>query len=232
MKARYRGRGFKAGVCTALLALTLPLSLGQAAVATPAAPQLPLPADFTGTNMLTDSAPAGADVKRPAPFTAARDRIADFRGSKLMVGASFNLFPGVNLTGNVTSSSKVMSMRTWRGTLTNTTGYFYAAQAGDAYVAHAATPKGVYEISKVGDGAYRVIELDQSKNREDAPGTLKVGDRAYFPAHVDDATTWSSSGHDDTRSPELQVLEAFIALMKADTQKFAEIIRTANIRLD
>lgn len=178
MKARYRGRGFKAGVCTALLALTLPLSLGQAAVAAPAAPQLPLPADFTGTNMLTDSAPAGADVKRPAPFTAARDRIADFRGSKLVVGASvtFNLFPGVNLTGNVTSSSKVMSMRTWRGTLTNTTGYFYAAQAGDAYVAHVATPKGVYEISKVGDGAYRVIELDQSKNREDAPGTLKVGD--------------------------------------------------------
>ncbi len=180
MKARYRGRGFKAGVCTALLALALPLSLGQAAVAAPApaAPQLPLPADFTGNNMLSSAAPAGADVKRPAPFTAARDRIADFRGSKLAVGASvtFNLFPGVNLTGDVTSSSKVMSMRTWRGKLTNTTGYFYASQAGDAYMAHIATPKGVYEISKVGDGAYRVIELDQSKNREDAPGTLKVGD--------------------------------------------------------
>lgn len=217
MNARHHGIGFKAGVCTALLALALPLSLGQAAVAAPAVPvgpmapaipELPIvPAEFAGNNLLSDAAPAGADVKRPAPFTAARDRIAAFRGERLAVGASvtFNLFPGLTLKGDVTSSSKVMSMRTWRGKLTNTTGYFYAAQAGDAYVAHVATLKGVYEISKVGDGTYRVIELDQSKNREDAPGTLKVGD----------AKTVKVTGEADDSAARIDIMVAYTPLALA-----------------
>lgn len=135
------------------------------------------PAKFSGNNLLSDETPQVADVSR-APSNAAKSRLAAFRGSKLAVGKSvtFNLFPGIKLAGRVTSSSTAMDMRTWRGTLTNTQGYFYAARSGDAFIAHVGTKKGVYEVSKVGDGIYRVILLDQAKNREDAPGTLKVGD--------------------------------------------------------
>lgn len=187
MQPSTRPRGLGVGaVCASILALVGPLAVSSPALATPKAPvpAAPLPAKplpmapaFSGNNLLSDAAPQVADVSK-SPSNAAKSRLAAFRGDKIAVGKSvtFNLFPGLNLAGKVTSSSKVMDMRTWRGKLTNSDGYFYAAQSGDAFIAHVGTKKGVYEVSKVGDGVYRVIMMDQSKNKEDAPGTLKVGD--------------------------------------------------------
>ena len=107
MKARYRGRGFKAGVCTALLALTLPLSLGQAAVAAPAAPQLPLPADFTGTNMVPSSPAVASTSTTRHPASAARRmeppvKMASSSGwgwTKTAVGMGTNRAGGAGIGG-------------------------------------------------------------------------------------------------------------------------------------
>jgi len=78
---------------------------------------------------------------------------------------TLNLFDDAVFTGVVTGVENVTSDSVSRyGSLLNVdNGYFYLVTAGDAFMAHVASPAGVYEVKFAGNGVYRVEEIDQSK---------------------------------------------------------------------
>lgn len=155
-----------ATIAAAALATQLP-SVAQAT---------PKPFDSANDLVSTASLSAGSSALfNKTPATAKRSRLAKVNDSLLKPKATgqnvrFPLFPGKVFTGVVSSTDQVMDMDSWSGSL-NGGGYFFAVRSGDAVLLHVASSKGVYEVSKAGTNAYRVIELDQSKNTEDAPMT-------------------------------------------------------------
>ncbi len=87
-----------------------------------------------------------------------------------------NLFPNVDYIGEVEEVKSDGSGATWHGRLNPPAeGRFYITIAGDAVIAHVASPEGIYEVSFAEHGLYRVIEIDQSRFRdhpEDQPSDL------------------------------------------------------------
>ena len=85
----------------------------------------------------------------------------------------------------------------WYGRLkNNTAGYFYLTVVENAFIAHVASPLGVYEASFAGKGLYKVTEIDQSKFVDhpeevqyDLPGEIlsvdSLGDRADSGSRID-----------------------------------------------
>lgn len=137
---------------------------------------------------LIASAPAGADVRLVAPpRTASRARLVSLNSGALFDGTAprqadampeiaFDLFGNARFTGVVKQVAEEGGAVTWSGELKDVgKGYFYVVSVDGVVIAHVASARGVYEISNAGGGLYRVIELDQRKNREDAPGKIKVG---------------------------------------------------------
>jgi hypothetical protein len=93
---------------------------------------------------------------------------ADQSGQEL----TFNLFSDAVYNGIVDRVEKTAADSTsWIGKLTNqANGYFYLVTSGDIFIAHFASPDGIYEVSWVADDLYRVVEIDQAQLGEDAPG--------------------------------------------------------------
>lgn len=182
------------------------IAIGAAAIAT----QLPsvaqaAPKPFDSANDLVSTSSldaASSKLFNKTPATAKRSRLAKINDSLLKSKATgqkvrFQLFPGKSFSGVVSGAEQVMDMDSWSGTLTDG-GYFLAVRSGDAVLMHVASKKGVYEVSKAGTGAYRVIELDQSKNTEDAPmkGGMAIGKapkKGDVPAGVADGTADSGA---------------------------------------
>lgn len=75
-----------------------------------------------------------------------------------------NLFSDVAYTGVVERFEQTSpTSSTWTGTLKGEEfGYFYLVISDGAFIAHVASPTGIYEVSSVGDDVYQVIQIDQS----------------------------------------------------------------------
>lgn len=86
---------------------------------------------------------------------------------------AFNLFKDSFFTGVVNRTEQVTDNSISRiGALTNVeNGYFYLVTYKDTFMAHIASPEGIYEVAWAGNGLYRVIEIDQSKFADHKPGT-------------------------------------------------------------
>lgn len=82
---------------------------------------------------------------------------------------SLNLFPDANYTGVVTSMERDRWATYWIGDLKEVDGYFYLVMADDVFIAHVASPLGVYEISWAGGDLYKVEQVDQSKFVDEDP---------------------------------------------------------------
>ena len=81
-------------------------------------------------------------------------------GTKL----TLNLFPDLTYIGVLGSVLQDEGGTSWVGTLE---GIEYSEMTmvytGEAFIAHIASPLGVYEVSSLGDGLYRVIQIDQNQ---------------------------------------------------------------------
>jgi len=77
---------------------------------------------------------------------------------------TLNLFPDLTYIGVLGSILQDEGGTSWVGTLE---GIEYSEMTmvytGEAFIAHIASPLGVYEVSSLGDGLYRVIQIDQNQ---------------------------------------------------------------------
>jgi hypothetical protein len=83
----------------------------------------------------------------------------------------FNLFPNTRFTGLVSQVQQNSIQTIWIGTLREVPeGYFYLLVSEGIFIAHIASPQGIYEVSLEAGGVYKLIQIDQSVLGEDAPG--------------------------------------------------------------
>jgi Metallo-peptidase family M12/Domain of Unknown Function (DUF1080) len=92
----------------------------------------------------------------------------DSGGKQLDMGSlpeiTLNLFPDVNYTGAVTRAWQDQWGSYWSGQLKDVEGgYFYLTVADGVFMAHVASPLGVYEVSLADGTLYKAIQIDQSK---------------------------------------------------------------------
>ena len=140
---------------------------------------------------------------------------------------TLNLFPDATFTGVVERVEPNSSgNRSWIGRLKEKEGYFYLVASGDAFIAHVASKEGIYEVSLAGENLYRVIEIDQSQLKEDAPGLVDHEDPVVMAPNLDVAADAASSIDvmiiytDDARVGEggLGPMRARIDLAMAETK--------------
>ena len=154
-----------------------------------------------GSGMFSEaSAPSIVD-DTPDPASISRSRFVNIDLSQLIDSAgnvqkvenlpdlSLNLFPDALYYGKVTQVQKNEDSTTWTGDLVNVeNGYFYLLKNDGAFIAHIASPEGVYEISQVGN-VYKIIQIDQSKLVDDYPVDIPEG---ALPAGYDAGPTADS----------------------------------------
>lgn len=93
------------------------------------------------------------------------------RGKADLPRVRLDLFPDVSFIGEVTEVSTNGLGHSWVGDLAGVDdGYFLIAEADGAVAIHVASPEGVYEVSPIGNGLYRTIEIDQSQFADHPPG--------------------------------------------------------------
>jgi len=179
---------FSKGVQAALLVLMLLTSLLTGNVSNVQA-QSSAPDLFTDAGDLSglDAAPDPVFVSRSRFVSVNTSALLDSAGNALnttsLPEVTLNLFPDATFTGVVSSVKKDQTTSTWIGTLKDVEhSYFYMVIADGVFIAHVGSTSGIYEVStSKTSGTYKVIQIDQSKLVDEAPGTL--------PAPTADAST-------------------------------------------
>jgi peptidyl-Asp metalloendopeptidase len=105
----------------------------------------------------------------------------------LLPRVTLNLFSEVTYTGIVTRVQREYGGFTWTGRLQGKRdGYFHLVVVDNVFIAHVASPEGIYEVSWAGDGLYQAVQIDQSKFGEDYPGaTYASPGRILSPGELD-----------------------------------------------
>jgi hypothetical protein len=197
---------------------------GAAAVVAAQGPAQATPSAFDSSADLVSSAslPASTQQFNNVAKNVKRSRLVQLQAGVLPAQATgqrvrFELFPGAVFSGKFTGTNKVMDMDAWSGTLDGG-GYFLGVRSQDAVIVHVASKRGVFEVSKAGPAAYRVVELDQTKNTEDAPRTLPVGRISSADASAASGAQADSAGQIDVMmatSRQALIGEGTLAALKA-----------------
>ncbi|MCB2223862.1 MAG: hypothetical protein KQH83_06760 [Actinobacteria bacterium] len=160
-----RGARRRAAVLAALLALTAACSDGAGTAATTAATDPPTTAAPGG--LLAPSAAEISEVPdaaRQRAVTVALDVLFDDGGAPLGSGGiEVGLFPDLTVTAVITGVADNGDGYTWTGYLdgVDMSSFTMLTTAG-VFIAHFASPAGIYEVSRAGGDVYRAIEVDQS----------------------------------------------------------------------
>ncbi len=76
----------------------------------------------------------------------------------------FNLFPDATYNGVIETIAVSGNDASIQGSIAEVEGgYFYIELVGDTFLAHVASTAGVYEVSSMGDGIYKIIQIDHSQ---------------------------------------------------------------------
>jgi hypothetical protein len=201
---------------------------------------------------------ADADVAGPAADAADSSTVARSRFVKVDVGLLFdadgnqrdkqslpeislNLFPDATYTGEVIRTDKDATSTNWYGKLEGKKGYFYLVVADGVFIAHVASPEGVFEVSYADKDLYKAIQIDQSKFIDhdpeatfDPPGDIltegDLGPTADTGATIDIMVVYT----DDARAAEgsTAAMKARIALAVLETNtSYANDNITTRLRL-
>ena len=99
---------------------------------------------------------------------------------------TLNLFPDATYTGVVERVEQNFSGgKSWIGKLKGKDGYFYLVNSGEAFIAHVASKEGIYEVSLAGQSLYKIVQIDQSLLKEDAPGLVDRPDPVLLEPNGD-----------------------------------------------
>jgi len=230
-----------------LLVVVLIISLGFSGL--PAAQaQTDGPAELFG-----DAGNASPTADVPDPSYVARSRYVNVNVGMLFDGngkpldkqslpeISLNLFPDASYIGVLTRVQKDASGTYWIGSIKDIEGYFYLLIVDGVFIAHVASPEGVYEVSWAGDNLYKAVQIDQSKFVDEDPAATfgppgdvlaegDLGPTADSDATIDIMVAFT----DDARAAEggTAAMKARIALAVTETNtSYANAGITTRLRL-
>ncbi|MFH2038292.1 MAG: M12 family metallo-peptidase [Chloroflexota bacterium] len=120
-----------------------------------------------GSAVQADVRPADASVVRSRYLHVDQAMLFDASGQPLnknsLPEVTLNIFPDVAYTGMITALEVKPWGASWTGNIKGKDGYFYLVVSEGAFIAHIASPEGVYEVSSAGgDDLYQAIQIDQS----------------------------------------------------------------------
>jgi hypothetical protein len=225
-----------------MIILVVSFMAGSAPVARAQAPTL------FGATAMADAAPAAhaAFVARSRLVTVNMGLLVQ-NGRALDASAvrevGLNLFPDASYTGVVTGFTNYdANTHSWNGTLKDVPGgYFYLTTSGDAFMAHVASSKGVYEVAFAGGNLYRVVQIDQSKFVDEpddghdiaanpAPAAAAADVRGDSRARIDVMVVYTPAARAGAGSAA--ALKAAIALAMTETNTaYANAGVTTRLRL-
>jgi len=201
-------------------ALTAALALGGTAGAqTNSGAPASAPASTTAPKLF--AAAGGAQSADAAGNPAiARSRAVTINTAALLTAAgapadaaavptvALNLFADANYTGVVQKAWSDGWGSYWTGALREVKGgYFYLTLVDGAFMAHVASPLGVYEVKMVADGTYRSVQIDQSK--------LSDHGKAPLPPTVGKAVPVGSLGATADTGATIDIMVAYTATARA-----------------
>jgi hypothetical protein len=163
------------GACLVLVTMTCcnaaPAALPQETV--PLAASEPSKLSSTSASLFLDT--GAVDAASPAPHVA-RSRLVKLNLSLLLADdgqprslalpaeIQLDLFPEVHYTGIIEQVQNEGDAISWIGHLKEIEySELTMVYTGGIFIAHFASPQGVYEVSLMGDDVYRIIQVDQSK---------------------------------------------------------------------
>lgn len=174
-------------------------------------------------------------------FAALFNDSGDAYNKESLPEITLNLFPDTSYVGKVNAVKKDRWATSWRGRLEGKAGYFYLVVSDGVFMAHIASPEGVYEVKFAADGLYKVVQLDHSQLIDDDPNAtyapsgdvLQVGDlgpNADSGATIDIMIAYT----DDARAAagSTAAMKALIALAVLETNTaYANAGVTPRLRL-
>lgn len=115
---------------------------------------------------------AGDSPLRPSEPQVARARLVRVELGQLLRpegpadrgSVTFNLFPDATVTGVIEHVETSGDSVSWSGRLDGVElGTFSMVHTAGVFMAHVASPRGVYEVTVVDGDRYRVVQIDQTK---------------------------------------------------------------------
>lgn len=225
----WTGRGIYGVLLAFILIVSLVVSSAPGVKAQAGVPDL-----FSASAAPADAARAdAAQVMRSRFVSVNVGLLVNAKGAALDVKAnpqvSLNLFPDASYVGTIDKVEKNSSGGySWIGRLQGVEdGYFYLVMVGNVFIAHVASPAGVYEVSWAGNNVYKVVQIDQSKFGEDYPREMPepgpvltkadLGPEADSGATIDIMVVYTSAARIAEGSTE--AMKARIALAVTETNQ-------------
>lgn len=104
----------------------------------------------------------------------------DMYDTQQLSRVKFNLFSDTSYVGKVKHAKQDRWAKYWWGSLAGKpNGYFYMVVADDVFIAHIASPEGVYEVKFMGNGLYEVQQLDPD-SFTDHPEGVVISEEGFY----------------------------------------------------